>query len=325
MTRVKSLWGAVMTVAYDRQVVAVTDNELAGWTANLDNTGSQQVTGPCPRCQDPTTETIQSPEVIVAAFTSADVKQVSSLTHLIDCACRQPHTGRPPSISEGCGGEWLITITEGSTGPKVSAGDITMLGAAKAFNDASANELSVVRGLAKNWVQGVAALLGLFSLAGLVFTATAVSGLSPGYQIGFAACAATAFAAAAVGTYLAYRAAFGWPKSSAVKTDADLRAFYSNPHARAKDAANFMKLGVASTFLSIAALGAAILVLWFGTPASPPSPLVMITSSDGSQPCGYLLPAGSDGTVNVRKSDGQVVPTAPGKVTTVTTVSSCPG
>ena len=316
--------GGVMAVGYERQVVAVTNDELATWTATPVGNGPEQVGGPCPRCQHPTTAAIQASPVIVAAFRDDAVKNVTSLTQLIDCSCQEPHAGRPAGITGGCGGEWLISIADEPTGLKVGAGDIALLGAAKAFNEATANELSVVRGLAKNWVQGVAALLGLFSLAGLVFTATAVSTLSSGYQIGFAALAATALAAAALGTYLAYRAAFGWPKRTDVNDDVALRKFFSDNGKRAAEAAKYLKCGVAATFLSIAALGAAILVLWFGTPASPPSPLVTITTTDGSEPCGNLLPAGSDGSIRVLTAQGQVVTVIPSTVMALTTVDMCP-
>jgi hypothetical protein len=313
-----------MAVTYERQVLAVTDDELATWTASPEGTDPEQARGPCPRCHHPTTATFQSPAVIVAAFINEAVKNVTSLTHLIDCSCQEPHAGRPAGILQGCGGEWLISITNERAGLKVGAGDIALLGAARAFNEASANELSVVRGLAKNWVQGVAALLGLFSLAGLVFTATAVGNLSSGYQIGFAALAATALAAAALGTYMAYRAAFGWPKASRVDNDVKLQEFFSDNGKRAAKAAEYMKYGVSATFLSIAALGAAILILWFGTPASPPSPLVTITSTDGSEPCGNLLPAGSDGSARILTAQGGVVAIAPSTVMTITTVDKCP-
>ena len=318
-----------MPVAYQRQPLTVTDADLAGWTASIDANNIERTDGLCPRCGHPTPETIPPLSVITAALVTAfkddAVENVQSLTHFIDCACGEPHAGRPANVSTGCGGEWLIRITKGPRGLQVGTGDTTLLGAAKAFNEASADELSVVRGLAKSWVQGVAALLGLFSLAGLVFTATAVSVLSSGYQIAFAALASAALAAAASGTYLAYRAAFGWPKKTSVDDDVKLRAFFIDNGERTRKAARNLKLGVGSTFLSIAALGAAILILWFGTPASPPSPLVMITSTDGSRPCGTLLPASGNGSVRVVTVPGAVITLLPRTLVTLTTVAKCPG
>jgi hypothetical protein len=313
-----------MDVGYQQQVLAVTDADLAGWKVIPEGGPVEGATGLCPRCQHTTRETIEPAPVVMAAFLDDNVPSVDSLTHLAECACTQPHKDRPAGMAQGCGGEWLIRITKQGAEFLVGAGDLALLGPARAFNDATKTELDTVRGIAKNWVQGVAALLGLFSLAGLVFATSAVSGLSPGYQVLFAVLAAVALTAAAGGTYLAYRAAFGWPRQVKISDDAGLRKFFAEQQQRARDSAQALKAGVGLTFASVAALGLAIAVLWFGTPAIPASPLVSLTSSNGNILCGSLLTAGSGGSVRVRTTQGVVRTVPPGTVTKLTTVTSCP-
>ncbi len=250
--------GGVIAVDYEQQVLTVQDDDLATWQVNYDAAaGTGSASGPCPRCQHETQTTIATEASVREAFAKAEVKNLNSLTRLVDRACTQAHASRPAGIDQGCGGEWLISVVTQDAGFKAKAGDLALLGSARAFREASKTELSTVRGIAEKWVQGVAALLGLFSIAGLVFATDAVDDLSTGYQQFFACLAAGALLAAAVGTYFAYKAAFGWPRSRSVRDDAQLQEFFSEQQTRARKAARKLSLGVGSTFLSLAALGAA--------------------------------------------------------------------
>lgn len=172
-------------------------------------------------------------------------------------------------------------------------------------------------------MKAVGTLLGLFSLAGLIFAKDAIENLAPGYQEVFAALAAIALAAAAAGTYLANKAAYGWPRKDEVTNDAQLRAFFNHYRGRAQQSADNLRQGVYCTLASVAALLAALMVLWFGPAATAPEPLVKLTSRDGSISCGSLLESGADKKVHIRTADGKVVTIPPASVRELTIVDEC--
>lgn len=275
-----------MAVNYQKRTVGVTPEDLQGWAA-ADGPQSHQlsVSGPCPICHFEYRDLVRTDVNVVDGFNDDAVPNVDNLPKLCDCACAEDHPNRPEKILTGCGASWVIAVIKRADGQyEVEPGDLRYLAALRAFNEAVENELENVRKSAGNWVAGVAALLGLFSLAGLVFAKDAIENLAPGYQEAFAGLAAFALATAAAATYLAYRAAYGWPRHHNVENVTQLQRFFGDYQERASKSAGALKGGVIFTFASIAALLVALIVLWFGPPAIPPQPHVKVTSSDGRAP-----------------------------------------
>ena len=62
----------------------------------------------------------------------------------------------------------IVRSGDGSNWHLEPAEDDRMLPAAEALNDAAANQLTDVRNAVEKWLPGVAALYGLFGLAGIL-------------------------------------------------------------------------------------------------------------------------------------------------------------
>lgn len=315
-----------MVVAYQTQVVPVTPEDLKDWVTGDPQSRELSISGPCPVCHYPYNGMVQTDVTVVGLLEDRAAPNFDNVPKLCECNCNEVHAGRPDTITTGCGASWVIAVTKqaGET-YKVAPGDLRYLPALRTFNEAVEDELKNIRTSAGSWVQGVAALLGLFSLAGLVFAKDAIADLASGYQEAFAGLAAFALAAAAAGTFLAYRAAYGWPHRYKVDNVSKLQDFLNNYQERASRSSLALKSGVACTFAAVAGLLAALIVLWFGPSATPPEPLVKVTSSDGSISCGNLLKAGPAPAqlVRIRTADGKIVTIRPASVRELTIVDKC--
>jgi hypothetical protein len=209
-----------------------------------------------------------------------------------------------------------VTLTE-LTDPQLAT-------AAEELQAAGTAQLADVRSLAQKWMGGVTALFGLFSLAGIIFTRSTVTGLGTGWQVLIALFAFIAVVLAAGAVYLSYRAAYGWPVTEVIYDNDQLRDWHAAQQAAPRVQAGLMKQGVLAAAGALGALVVTVMLLWFAPQAVPSGPLVQATLSDGSQVCGTLLPSTSPGTPIVRRaSDGMAISIPVRSLMSLTAVSSC--
>jgi len=156
-------------ITYKKTQLQVSQTDLKEWRVNNGHAPTS-VTGPCPRCEDETTDPLvrDLPENLLMTadvFTAAPLRL--QISRIIECECSEPHPKRPHGVSVGCGASWQITVKRSGAHWIVEAGDPVMAAAAMELaKEAAANDLKSIRATAEKWLAGVAALLGLFTLSG---------------------------------------------------------------------------------------------------------------------------------------------------------------
>ncbi|MGO8889833.1 MAG: hypothetical protein ACLP8X_08075 [Streptosporangiaceae bacterium] len=253
------------TVVYANELTPVEDYQVAAWQVLLP-TGDRLPTliGNCPacnhRCQVPVTDEIIQGGVLAAA----DAASPSGLTRLIECNCPQDHR-QPTGVRTGCGRYWLARLEKAEDGSyRLSAErNITLMPAATALSDALATQDKRVQSAAEKWIGAVTAIYGLFSIAGIAVGRTALSGLSYRYKWLVAAVVLAGLVAAGSAIMFGYLAAYGWPRVVEVDTNEKLQAWYRSYRRYAFTAAKRLRKAVYLALVSLAALSAVMVLMWF--------------------------------------------------------------
>jgi hypothetical protein len=136
------------------------------------------------------------------------------------------------------------------------------------------SELVAIQKAAENWITGVTALLGLFSVSGLVFAREAVKeGITEhGWLFSGPALAALVFGFAAI--FFGYHAAHGWPSTKNLRQDrkprwagstkeidtASVNKFFSEALERAWQSVMALRASVLSAFIALSLLVAALAI-----------------------------------------------------------------
>lgn len=183
----------------------------------------------------------------------------------IVCLCRDSHDGRPAGLAQGCGRWWLVDIVrsgDGSNWHLEPAEDDRMLPAAEALNDAAANQLTDVRNAVEKWLPGVAALYGLFGLAGIVTAPSRVAKLAVGEKWLVAAFILVGLGATITSIICGYRAAYGWPRIVKVMSNEQLQAWYEKRKNRAGKAIALFRTALVCALIALTALLLAAGTLW---------------------------------------------------------------
>jgi hypothetical protein len=255
------------------------------------------------------------------------------LTVRLDCACQEPHSGRPDNVTAGCGRAWVaVTATTGGTVTLAPAPvpDPEQAAAVQAVHDLGPQQLADVRSAAGKWMGGVTALVSLFSLTGVAITRTTVAGLGSTWQVLVALAALAAVALAGWAIYLIYDAAYGWPTTADVSTDDKLLAWWRKQQEAPFATAGKLRQGVLAAAGSLAAIVVTLGLLWFAPQATAGS-LVQATLTNGTVACGTLLPTAGDrvpfsapaGLVMQLASNGSVVLVPMKSLASVSPVKSC--
>jgi hypothetical protein len=254
-----------VTIVYASELTPVEDYQVAAWQVLLPP-GDRLPTliGNCPackhRCQVPVTdEIVQGGVPAAAAAASPNV-----LTRLIECNCPQDHH-QPAGVRAGCGRYWLARIEKAGDGSyRLSAErNMILMPAATALGDALATQDKRVQGAAEKWIGAVTAIYGLFSISGIAVGRTALSGLSTNYKWLVAAVVLAGLVAAGSAIMFGYLAAYGWPRVVEVDTNEKLQEWYRSYRGYAITAAKRLRKAVYLALVSLAALSAVMVLMWF--------------------------------------------------------------
>ena len=313
---------------YSEVRVPLPSGALADWTVEARPGGPPETAhGKCPLCGDACETEIQVVIVSggVAAKALVEVEPPKTLTRQFICDCTGEHAKRPPGIARGCGRWWLATVVRDSDGTYSigPAVDDSMLTIATEMTAAFAAEQDEVRGSAKNWLAGVAALYGVFGLTGIAVGKDSVSGLTDQAKACVGLAVLLGVLAAACAVLCSYQAAYGWPHAVSVANDEEQRAWHRERQEYLVIAAERLRLSVMAGVGALLSLVVATAIIWFAPAAAAPTPTVTLVGRDGSQPCGVLLSSDGPGAVRVRRTDGSVVSMSAPNLTKIT-VGPCP-
>jgi hypothetical protein len=330
-------------IEFKTERLLVTDEQLESWLVSMRNEAGMpiQVRGPCPRCGH---ETAADIELGLLAMTQSGQHFAlppprERITRVVDCECDSPHPRplppgaapaapsgppTPPPSEDSCGRWWLVSVPlAAGVDQAVRAGDQSLLDAARAVQAALATEETRIRTSAEKWIAGVAALLTLFGLSGVVVGKDGFAGLPTSGASAAAVLAAVALAAAGGAVLFSYRAAYGWPVPVDIGDDDKLREWFSKRRKRLHAAASDLQNSVKVACLALAALAGAVAIIWFW-PREDPKPMVRVTLEDESFVCGHLLASKDDGTMRVLSTDGVVTMLEISSIQRVHVPDKCP-
>lgn len=315
---------AEIKYAQDERLV-ITPDQAAQWT--VDATQGLLATGPCAKCKHEFSVPVRSDVITSTAAVAASVPPEKRTTRRVACGCSVSHPGRPATVLAGCGRWWLATVVQETDGSykMIAPPDEGIAGAATALDAAQRDEVTAVRTWGEKWLPAVAALYGLFGLAGLVLAKDTIAGLPvPGRVVMFIPIAA-GLAATALAVWWGYRAAFGWMTLQTVDNDVELIEWYEQRRAALAKAPPLLKKALEAAFASLVALFLAVAVLWFW-PSDPASPTVLVAYNEGGDAgapttaCGILVTS-KDGMLTVKAVDGGVTRPIPIKAADVTSLT----
>lgn len=321
--------------------ITVSDADVESWIVERDSGGQpQRIKGPCPACGHETETDI---DLSVLASVQSGILPLppasQRVTRVITCACQESHpvpkapkkvgdadsveVDPDPDPAESCGRWWLATITLNADGEQeVHAGDPAMLKAARAVEKSIDGEEARVRVSAEKWIAGIAALLPLFGLTGVIAGKDSLSGISDPWPAIAAGVAGLALICAAAAILLSYGAAYDWPVEIDVDDDEKLETWFRDRRERIRGAASDLRNGVFAACATLMLLAAALGIVWFG-PRDTPEPLVKVTATTGSFACGHLLKSAKGRVVRVQRDDGTVAAYKAREVSAVAPVKSC--
>ena len=210
------------------------------------------------------------------------------------------------------------------TDPATAARQAEIAVATRAVQDAAQSQLVTLTDAAQKWIAGVTAILGLFSLAGVTFTRTAVTALVTPGQVVVAVLEVIVVGLAGGSVYLMCRAAYGWPVTVDVSDTDKLLKWYDDQQKRPARRAKQLRLGVHLALGALAAIVVTAGVLSFAPQQQPASPIVKATLTSGSVVCGTLLPQTTAGVPVIRRASNSVaVPIPVRTLAALTVVASC--
>lgn len=176
------------------------------------------------------------------------------------------------------------------------------------------NELHRVRKAAENWRTGLAAILGLIASVTVVSGRDTITGLSFFRQALVGVALLTAILAASLGLFRALRAAYGLPKLTGIEHGVRMWK-----HQEAVQAVADLRFAIGATFLSIAAIVAAVGVTWY-SPEVPPA-VAEVTANDRTL-CGELVTT-KPGFVKLRLADETLAIFRTSSVQTISIKEEC--
>jgi hypothetical protein len=347
--------------AYALQRREVSESDLASWTVNDVNPILLLLNGTCPECQHRMGYLVRTTTVFQQMIRLGQMTYLrqnvpielevdrertpeldESLTTKIACNCEQVHSGRDDSKTlegeRGCGRYWFSSLQPQDDGTRkvFPAANPYLIEAARTARSASHPELMVIRTAAEKWIGGVTALLGVFTLTGVITGADDVAKLGgkrftpisnwtllPFWELSFVVLAVMATIFAALAIFASYKAAYGWPKSRDVKNDEQLGKLYQEWLNAPKTAADSLRLGAQLAAVALAFVVITLLVLWLAPRQESGGTLIKIEKTDESQVCGEPLKSTSAGELRVRaRGNPQTVKLS--EISKVDGVGDCP-
>lgn len=292
-------------------------DSLASWQGQ-ERSGILTLSGRCPRCSADLAIQIHSSTVIVTAAASGEA--AFDAVAFFQCTCEEEHAGRPETKYRGCGAYWVAQPRKNehddryhldiSAQPELNA-------AVKLIAEESQATGSGLRTLAEKWIPGVGAIVGILGLAGIVLSKDSVAGLSWSLRLLAFSLVTLAVLMAASATILVYRAAFGWPKEVPLRSNDDVLAAAEMINTRTAQIARNVRFGVGLSSAALAALLAALGLLWLQPDSDRP---IAVTYDDGGKEmsvCGKVARV-EDGQLQLEVTDGPRTTTEPIDMASVT-------
>lgn len=279
----------------------------------IDGADGIQITGTCPRCNDPMQATLtQETYRSVIEQSQPDVS-----TCPVVCACTQTHSGS--NGESGCGLGWYMAY-------RVDGSEVTLVAAetpgaldggtghvrtdaaradALALQSALATELPSVRSAAGSWSKGVGAALAALLGFGLIKGPSDISALphSTAVAVGILLVLALVVGAAAVGFLLRAQHGSVWPVRLRGLKSGQTAARLSD-HAESHRAMRSLRVGLLLTGLATLSLVAAVGTSWFGATSS--TPVLKVVDSRGTTWCGEVTGSNA-GSVSLKLDGGVVI------------------
>ncbi|QES47175.1 hypothetical protein DEJ50_04280 [Streptomyces venezuelae] len=260
--------------------VAARQDQLDAWIVQSTGQGGYATEGPCPACGHHTAQTVSPQAPIEAESTAEALPPERRTTRQFRCACPVEHPARPSAATTGCGRWWLAAVEPWGDGAGPGAGwrlsaqvDPLVGRAAAELSAAAAVELSSARAVAEKWLPGLAALYGLFAIAGTVAGKDAVAHLSTGARVAVFLVFAAGTLLAALSIAAGYRAAFGWlrvGKGDDVGTDEKLLAWYQAKRNQAVGSIGArLRTALLTALGSLVCLIVALGIVWLGPAGTP--------------------------------------------------------
>jgi hypothetical protein len=307
-------------------------SSFAHWIVVAELAGGLLCTGPCPRCSDEVSAEVSGHTNIMTAAAQADPGQRFDAPTFMVCNCPEAHPNRPKKRASGCGAFWVARPQRDDAGlfTLTPVDQPQLVQAAKTVYEASQEAGTGIAVAAGKWIPGVSALTGLFGLASIAFSRDAVDKLSTGWRVTAYILVVAATVLAAAATVVIYRAAFGWPERLQLDREEDVLAAARKIQGRVEVTSTRLKQSVGLAGAALAALLAAIGVLWL-QPQSQPSLNVEYSLSGNTQApavrCGTLLGVAS-GKLRLRVAETTgsttlIIPVT--EVTRLTPVTKCGG
>ncbi|MFJ8016712.1 hypothetical protein [Streptomyces sp. NPDC096339] len=180
-------------------------------------------------------------------------------------------------------------------------------------------ELTSARTLAEKWLPGLAALYGLFAIAGAVVGKDTVKDVSDDVRNWLFATLVAGALLAALSIVLGYAAAFGWlriSKGQDVSTDDKLIRWYETKGRKAvSTVAQRLWIAVGAALGSLACLIVSLGLVWLGPPKKPVTAPVTVTYRQNGQTtakaslCGTIATDPPPQHIALRVTDGPVTQT----------------
>jgi hypothetical protein len=200
-----------------------------------------------------------------------------------------------------------VTITPGPLATAATRDQAELL------QELSSTELERVRKAAENWQKGLAAIVALITTVSIVKGNDVITDLPSRWQWTVAGLLVAALVTAALGAYLAMRAAYGLPKPGPAS---EVRRWRRE---QAKEAISDLQGAIILTFTTLVFLALAVGFTWFGKEES--SAGFLKVSTDSTDVCGSLKKA--DGSTLLITSGDSERDISVSAVRAMTVVSKC--
>jgi hypothetical protein len=311
------------------------EDSLTSWQGQEDANEILTMSGECPRCSHESTWEIPASTVVVTASAAVAPGSTASEaqykpTTLFKCLCPENHRHPARMQVTGCGAYWVAKPRKGASDLRYRLEPVrepSLVNAATLVAKESESAQGGLRTLAEKWVPGIAAIISVLGLAGVVVSKDAVNALSQGWRIAAFTLVAVAVIAAAVATALVYRAAFGWPEVVSLDTDSDVLAAATRISERNIRIVERLQDAVVLSGVAVLALLGGLAIFWLQPDSTHPVKVTYTVSGSTSSICGM---AGDikDGKLAVEVTEGSTTTTEQVDLSAVTKleqVSSCGG
>jgi hypothetical protein len=261
---------------YQVEQVFPASAELTEWRIDHED-DVLRLAGDCLECHDWCVTEIQPRLLLGGAPASVNDRTLEEIPRAVVCNCERAHEGRPGTVLAGCGRFWMVMVREHSdqTWSVAPLTDESLFSALRMLAEDERTQESRIRGASEKWVGAVAAIYGLFSIAGVVAAKDALAGIVTVGRLTIALLYVAALATAAVALLSGYVAAYGWPTEIGTMTVEDVRKYRERRRQGLRNAARRLRRSVFLACATLLLLSVMVMVLWLlpraGAVSTPPN------------------------------------------------------